>query len=67
MSTFLGKLRKAHPSKQMNIFVKDFEVFKNLLHIPEFRAIVLQCEQVCTLFNQVSRSLYMYLEVSRSL
>ena len=40
----------------MNIFVKDFEVFKNLLHISEFRAIVLQCEQVCTLFNQVPSS-----------
>ena len=56
ISTFLGSLRKAHPSKQINIFVKDFEEFKNLLHIPDFRAIVMQCEQVCTLFNQVFRS-----------
>ena len=56
ISTFLGKLRKAHPSKQINIFVKDFEEFKNLLHIADFRAIVTQCEQVCTLFNQVFRS-----------
>ena len=57
LSSFLGRARRENSSKQLNIFVQDFEIFKNLMAYKEFSSLLRSCENIVTLFNQSTSSL----------
>lgn len=57
LADILGQMRKREPCKQFNLFVKDFEVFKELMEYTEFTNILKRLEHVVTLFNQSSQIL----------
>ena len=57
LSEFIGKVRRENPSKQFNIFVKDFNIFKILMQYRDFANLLKSCENMLTLFNQSTSSL----------
>ena len=57
LSEFLGKIRRENKEKQFNIFVKDFNILKTLMHYNEFAYLIKSCENMLTLFNQNTSSL----------
>ena len=57
LDSFITTTRKNHPAKQFNLFVKEFDSFKQLLLISEFKELLTRLDSIVTLFNNQTQSL----------
>ena len=57
LDSFITATRKKYPAKQFNLFVKEFETFKQLLSIPEFKEVLTRFDSIVTLYNNLTQSL----------
>jgi len=57
LDSFITTSRKKNPAKQFNLFVKEFETFKKLLLIAEFKELLTRFDCIVTLYNKKTGSL----------
>ena len=57
LDSFITTSRKKHAVKQFNLFVKEFDNFKKMILIPEFKELLTRFDSIVTLYNKKTRSL----------
>ena len=57
LATFVRSARKKHPSKQFNVFIREFETFNKLMKISEFQGLVRTLDMIVTLYSRATSSL----------
>ena len=57
LDSFITTSRKKHSVSQFNIFVKEFEHFKKMILIAEFKKLLTRFDSIVTLYNNKTQSL----------
>ena len=57
LTSFVKETRKQNPSKQFNVFVREFESFNKLMGFPEWRELLGSLDTLVTLYSRASSSL----------
>jgi len=57
MDSFITTSRKKHSVIQFNLFVKEFDNFKKMILIPEFKKLLTRFDSIVTLYNKKTGSL----------
>ena len=57
LTSFVKETRKQEPTKQFNVFIREFESFNKLMGIPEWRDLLGSLDTLVTLYSQTTGSL----------
>ena len=57
LTSFIKETRKQNPSKQFNVFVREFESLNKLMGFPEWRELLGSLDSLVTLYSRASSSL----------
>ena len=57
LDSFITASRKKHSVSQFNLFVKEFDNFKKMILIPEFKKLLTRFDSIVTLYNKKTGSL----------